>query len=49
MNRPASDETRALGLAALLGTAGVMHFVRPQSFDEIVPHRLPFPRVCGRM
>jgi uncharacterized membrane protein len=37
---------RALGLSALLGTAGAMHFVRPQFFDEIVPHRLPFrPRV----
>ena len=38
-----SETTRALGLSALLGTAGVMHFVRPQFFDEIVPHRLPFP------
>jgi uncharacterized membrane protein len=43
MPRPSSDDTRALGLAAVLGTAGVMHFVRPQFFDEIVPHRLPFP------
>src|SRR5262245_54316077 len=42
MRQPSSD-ARALGLAALLGTAGVMHFVRPQFFDEIVPHRLPFP------
>jgi uncharacterized membrane protein len=37
--------TRALGLSAVLGTAGVMHFVRPEFFDEIVPHKLPFPRV----
>jgi len=37
---------RALGLSALLGTAGVMHFVRPEFFDAIVPHKLPFsPRV----
>ena len=34
---------RALGLSAVLGTAGVMHFVRPAFFDEIVPHKLPFP------
>ena len=34
---------RALGLSAVLGTAGVMHFVRPEFFDEIVPHKLPFP------
>ena len=37
------SDARALGLSALLGTAGVMHFVRPEFFDEIVPHRLPFP------
>jgi uncharacterized membrane protein len=34
---------RAVALSGLLGTAGVMHFVRPQFFDEIVPHRLPLP------
>lgn len=37
----ASDETTALGLAALLGFAGVSHFVNPGFFDEIVPHALP--------
>ena len=31
----------ALGLAAVLGFAGVGHFVRPGFFDEIVPHALP--------
>jgi len=35
-----SDST-ALGLAALLGFAGVAHFVNPGFFDEIVPHALP--------
>ena len=43
MTRPGNRDTaRALGLSALLGTTGVMHFVRPAFFDEIVPHRLPF-------
>ncbi len=37
----ASDEQRALGLAAFLGTAGVMHFVRPEAFDIIVPDWMP--------
>jgi uncharacterized membrane protein len=37
-----TDKT-ALGLAALLGTAGVAHFVKPEFFDEIVPHALPRP------
>jgi uncharacterized membrane protein len=31
----------AYGLAAVLGVAGVAHFVRPEFFDEIVPHALP--------
>ncbi len=31
----------ALGLAALLGFAGVAHFVRPQFFDPIVPDWMP--------
>ncbi len=30
-----------LGLALLLGGAGVMHLWRPKTFDEIVPERLP--------
>ena len=31
----------ALGLAAVLAVAGVAHFVKPEGFDAIVPHRLP--------
>jgi uncharacterized membrane protein len=37
-----TDKT-ALGLAAVLGIAGIAHFVRPEFFDEIVPHALPAP------
>ena len=35
------EEAAAYGLAALLGVAGVAHFVNPGFFDEIVPHALP--------
>ncbi len=35
------DSRRALGLAAFIGTAGVMHFVRPEFFDDIVPRWMP--------
>jgi uncharacterized membrane protein len=35
------DHASALGLAALLGTAGVAHFVAPQFFDDIVPSWMP--------
>jgi uncharacterized membrane protein len=31
----------AYGLAGVLGFAGVAHFVKPEFFDEIVPHALP--------
>ncbi|MCB1029225.1 MAG: hypothetical protein KDB24_15855 [Microthrixaceae bacterium] len=31
----------ALGLSALLGFAGVAHFVRPEFFDAIVPEWMP--------
>lgn len=31
----------AAGLAGLLGVAGVLHFVAPRGFDEIVPAALP--------
>lgn len=31
----------ALGLAAFIGGAGVMHFVRPQFFDDVVPDWMP--------
>jgi uncharacterized membrane protein len=35
------EDRRALGLAALLGGAGVLHFVRPEVFDAIVPSWMP--------
>ena len=31
----------ALGLAAFIGSAGVMHFVRPEFFDQVVPDWMP--------
>lgn len=37
---PAS-QAPALRLAALLAGAGILHFVRPQPFDTIVPSALP--------
>lgn len=40
MNSTRADR-RALGLSAVLGFAGVAHFVNPEPFDEIVPHVLP--------
>jgi uncharacterized membrane protein len=37
-----SRESRlALGLAAFIGTAGVLHFVKPDFFDPIVPDWVP--------
>ncbi|WP_370614703.1 DoxX family protein [Mumia qirimensis] len=41
MARPARDVT---ALAALLGVAGVAHFVRPRPFERIVPKALPAKR-----
>ena len=35
------DDRRALGLAAFIGGAGVMHFVKPDFFDPIVPDWMP--------
>ena len=35
------ESRRALGLAAFIGGAGVMHFVRPAFFDPIVPDWMP--------
>ncbi len=35
------EERRALGLAAVIGGAGVLHFVRPDVFDAIVPDWMP--------
>ncbi|MEV1291668.1 MauE/DoxX family redox-associated membrane protein [Pseudonocardia sp. NPDC049635] len=34
-------ERTAYALAGLLGTAAVLHAVRPEPFDSIVPERLP--------
>jgi uncharacterized membrane protein len=31
----------ALGLAGVLGFAGIAHFVKPEFFDDIVVHALP--------
>src|SRR3954468_23604016 len=45
MNMPGCGVPRndlvAFGLAGVLGFAGVAHFVKPEFFDEIVPHALP--------
>jgi uncharacterized membrane protein len=30
-----------VGMAALLATSGTLHFVRPQTFDGIVPRSMP--------
>lgn len=38
---PSRDRRLALGLAGLLGTAAVLHVVRPEPFDSIVPRSLP--------
>lgn len=35
------ESRRALGLAAFIGSAGVMHFVKPDFFDPIVPSWMP--------
>jgi uncharacterized membrane protein len=35
---------QALGLAALLGASGVLHFARPRPYDSIVPPALPGSR-----
>src|SRR3954447_16929112 len=35
------NDLLAYGLAWVLGFAGAAHFVRPEFFDEIVPHALP--------
>jgi uncharacterized membrane protein len=36
-----SRSLSALGLAALLGAAGVTHFAKPSPYDAIVPRALP--------
>ncbi|MPZ94306.1 MAG: hypothetical protein GEU96_05160 [Propionibacteriales bacterium] len=33
-----------VALAALFATSGVLHFARPQTYERIVPHRLPRKR-----
>jgi len=37
----AASHRSALALAALLATAGVTHFARPEPYDAIVPRRVP--------
>jgi uncharacterized membrane protein len=39
--RSPREHGTALGLAAVLGFAGVAHFKNPEFFDDIVPHALP--------
>lgn len=41
MPRRLPRPSAAAGLAGLLGVAGVLHFVAPKGFDEIVPPALP--------
>jgi uncharacterized membrane protein len=35
------SDRRALSLAGLIGSAGVMHFVQPEFFDAVVPDWMP--------
>ena len=35
------EDRRAYRLAAFIGGAGIMHFVRPEFFDDIVPDWMP--------
>ncbi len=39
-----SRTVSAVGLAALLGSSGVLHLVRPQVFEPLIPHGLGPPR-----
>jgi len=41
---PSALSRDVAGLAALLATSGVVHLVRPQVFEGIVPHVLPHRR-----
>lgn len=36
-----SPTRTALGLAALLGVAGVTHFAKPEPYDSLIPKSLP--------
>lgn len=36
-----SPNRTALGLAALLGVAGVTHFAKPEPYDSLIPKSLP--------
>jgi uncharacterized membrane protein len=38
---PTRQDRRAIGLAAFIGGAGAMHFVRPEFFDAVVPDWMP--------
>ncbi len=42
MLRPmTASDRRALSLAGFIGTAGVMHFAKPDFFDAVVPDWMP--------
>lgn len=41
VNSSATNSAGALPLAALLATAGTLHFVKPEFFDAIVPDWMP--------
>lgn len=40
MRRVTGDTQRVVGLAGLLATAGVVHFVRPRMFEPLIPRCL---------
>lgn len=40
MSRVTGDTQRVVGLAGLLATAGVVHFVRPTLFEPLIPRSL---------
>jgi uncharacterized membrane protein len=42
---PASRRWLRLGLALLFVSAGLLHFIRPETFLRIVPPALPAPRL----
>ncbi|MEL4505247.1 hypothetical protein AAEX63_11660 [Luteococcus sp. H138] len=41
MPEPDYVTRNALGLAALCSTMGVLHFIRPEPFDQLIPEPLP--------
>jgi uncharacterized membrane protein len=36
-----TDERASLGLASLLGAAGVTHFLAPRAYDQLIPGFIP--------